>query len=261
MQSNNNYSVAFVGSGNVATKLAISLHNKGVNIREIYSPTIVNANKLASAIDAKAIKSIRDFSSEIDVIIISISDNALKNLHYTDFPIDSIICHTSGSVEMEIMNSCKNYGVFYPLQTFSKHTNVEISEVPFCIEANNEYSAEILNSLAKVLSNNVSNVSSSERAKMHLAAVFACNFTNAMYSIAEDLMQESGLDFNYLRPLIIETANKANKFSPKEIQTGPAIRNDDIIMNKHIAELKQNKEYSKLYSLMSDIINKTIKQK
>ncbi len=260
MKTIKNISVAFIGSGNVATKLAQSLYKEGISIKEIYSPTFSNAQELADTVDATPIESLNNVSQNIDIIIISISDSALKEIDLPKFSDNTIICHTSGSVNIEILNKHNNYGVYYPLQTFSKNTNVDISEVPFCIEANTESNLETLFSLAELISNDVSIVTSLEREKMHLAAVFINNFTNAMYSIAEDLMQESGLNFDYLKPLIKETANKAIKHSPREIQTGPAVRNDKSIINKHIRDLDNNEEYSNIYKQLSDLIYKLKKK-
>ncbi|OYT12277.1 MAG: hypothetical protein B6I18_01105 [Bacteroidetes bacterium 4572_112] len=256
MENLKNISVAFIGSGNVATKLATSLHQQGVCISEVCSKTASNAQLLATKVNAKPILQLKDISSEIDIIIISISDKALHEINLSELPNKALICHTSGSVDMQVLNICSNYGVFYPLQTFSKDTKIDITEVPFCIEGNTQENQEKLMVLASFLSKNVSKVNSKERAKMHLAAVFTCNFTNAMYSIAEDLMQQSGLDFEYLRPLIKETATKAITHSPSQIQTGPAVRNDRNIINKHIQELDSNTDYKELYSLISKIIYK-----
>lgn len=260
MKTSKNLSVTFIGSGNVATKLAISLFEEGISIKEIYSPTIANAQKLALVVDATPIESINKLSTNIDIIIISISDNALKEIELPEFDENTIICHTSGSVNIDILNKYTNYGVFYPLQTFSKKVDIDISEVPFCIEANTESNINTLTLLAEQISDNVSIVTSLEREKMHLAAVFINNFTNAMYSIAEDLMQESGLDFDYLKPLIKETAKKAINHSPIEIQTGPAVRNDKNIIKKHIQDLDNNEDYAALYKQVSDLIYKLNKK-
>ena len=250
-----NLSVSFIGSGNVASKLAEALFNANIKISKIYSNTFNNAKTLANKVNATAISKISTFDKNTDIIIISISDKSLYTIDYKQLPANSLICHTSGSVDMQLLNNCKNHGIFYPLQTFSKHTDIDISNIPFCLEASSEENLNTLWTLAKSLSSNVQKINSQQRKKLHLSAVFACNFTNAMYSIAEDLLAESELDFDILRPLIEETAKKALGNSPHQIQTGPAIRNDDTIMNKHIEELNHSPKYATLYSLMSDIIS------
>ena len=237
----------------MATKLGENFVAKGVSISQIYSKTIGNAQKLAKHINSTAINSLAELDINTDIIIISISDKALKMFDFSLLPTDSLVCHTSGSVSVNILSSCSNYGIFYPLQTFSKNADVDIKKVPFCIEANSESNLKILKSLANVLSDSIYEVSSIEREKLHLAAVFACNFTNAMYSVADELLSKYGLDFNILRPLIEETAKKALLNKPSDIQTGPAIRNDKEIMAKHIAELDNN-NYKDLYLLISKTI-------
>ncbi len=255
MTAISNISVSFIGSGNVASKLAEALFNASIKVSKIYSTTFENAKTLANKVNAIAIDNISDFDKNTNIIIISISDRSLYTIDYNQLPTNSIICHTSGSVDMQVLNNCKNYGIFYPLQTFSKHTNIDISNIPFCLEASSEENLNTLWTLAESLTDNVQKINSEQRKKLHLSAVFACNFTNAMYSIAEDLLAESELDFDILRPLINETAKKALGNSPHQIQTGPAIRNDDTIMNKHIEELNHSPKYAMLYSLMSDIIS------
>ena len=250
-----NLSVSFIGSGNVASKLAEAIFNANIKISKIYSNTFENAKTLANKVNAIAISSISAFDKNTDIIIIAISDESLYTIDYKQLPDNALICHTSGSVNMQVLNNCKNYGIFYPLQTFSKQTNINYSNIPFCLEASSEENLNILWSLAESFTSNVQKINSEQRKKLHLSAVFACNFTNAMYSIAEDLLSESELEFNILRPLIEETAKKALENSPHQIQTGPAIRNDYTTMNKHIEELNHSPKYAKLYSLMSDIIS------
>jgi predicted short-subunit dehydrogenase-like oxidoreductase (DUF2520 family) len=254
MQKSKKYNIGIIGSGNVATKLAVALHNQANNIAQVFSPNKENSLKLAKLINAKSLNSINDFSNNLEIIIIAISDKALTEIDLNFLPKNALVCHTSGSVSIEILNNRNNFGVFYPLQTFSIQSDVDISKVPFCLEANSKENLLKLKNLTMSVSENIYEINSEERRKLHLAAVFACNFTNAMYSVAEDLLQSDGLDFNLLRPLIMETARKTNINSPKEIQTGPAIRHDNEIMNKHIEELHKNSQYADLYKTMSDLI-------
>jgi predicted short-subunit dehydrogenase-like oxidoreductase (DUF2520 family) len=149
-----------------------------------------------------------------------------------------------------------NYGIFYPLQTFSKTKAVNISEVPFCIEANTDKNEQLLVDLAKVLSNNVELINSEQRKKLHLAAVFACNFSNYMYTIADELLSNDNLDLNLLKPLIIETANKIKDNSPKAMQTGPAKRNDKAVIEKQLQLLANNPAYKDIYQLITEQIIK-----
>jgi predicted short-subunit dehydrogenase-like oxidoreductase (DUF2520 family) len=250
------YKIGFIGSGKVATALAKAFHNNGLQVLQIYSPNKDHSTKLARIINAKALNSIEEFDKEIDIIIISTTDTALLEIDFSKINKSTLICHTSGSVGIEVFKAHKNYGVFYPLQTFSNQKQVDIQKVPICIEANNSENLSKLMQLANIISQKVEEVDSAQRESLHLAAVFVCNFTNAMYSIGEEILEKSNISFDLLRPLINETAMKVQEHSPKEVQTGPAIRNDKVIMNKHIDELKSLNNYSELYELMSKIISK-----
>ena len=137
-----------------------------------------------------------------------------------------------------------------------KNKSVTINEVPFYIEANNDETKNTLLDLAKSLSNNVNEINSEQRKKIHLAAVFACNFSNYMYSISEDILNQSNIDLDILKPLIIETAKKIQNNSPKTMQTGPAKRNDDVVLKNHIELLANSKDYQDIYKIITDNIIK-----
>ena len=165
------------------------------------------------------------------------------------------IAHTSGSIGLEIFKSnFTNCGVFYPLQTFNKEVDITFSEIPLCIEANNpEFEKELLK-IGESLSNSVVKMNSEQRKQLHIAAVFACNFSNHMFSIADDILQKSNVDFNLLHPLIRQTIKKIEKHSPKSVQTGPAKRNDKKIIESHLQSLEKNQQ--ELYKLITNSIIK-----
>ena len=157
--------------------------------------------------------------------------------------------HTSGSVCL------KNVGVFYPIQTFSKNIPLDLKKVPFCVSAKNKDFENILFKVAKSISNHVYQIDEKQRKVLHLAAVFACNFSNNMYAIAQDLLKKSDLDFEMLKPLIIETANKIRQHSPKSVQTGPAKRRDMQTIENHI-DLLEDEDLKRLYKLITNQIQK-----
>ena len=170
---------------------------------------------------------------------------------------NTAIVHTSGSIGMNIFSdNFSNCGVFYPLQTFNKEVEVNISEVPFCIEGNSLKFENQLTQIAKRISNNVVVMDSEQRKQLHIAAVFACNFSNQMFAIADDLLAEKNIDFEILLPLIKQTIAKLDKNKPKTVQTGPAMRNDKTIIQEHI-NLIQEKEIKVLYQKISANITKT----
>ena len=245
--------ITFIGSGNVATHLAIALKEAGKEIVRIYSRTPANAKALAGKVDADFTNNTEDIAGEADIYIVAVSDDALlqtaEKLNFND----GLVVHTSGSAQMDILKGCsENYGVFYPLQTFSKSRKVDFNKIPLCIEANNPGSREQLKNLALSLTDKLYFVNSEKRRTLHLAAVFACNFPNFMYSVAQKILRKNELDFDILKPLIKETAEKVQQISPADAQTGPAKRGDDKIMKLHIEMLKDYPEFQELYKIISE---------
>ncbi len=254
-----NKHIVLIGAGNLATQLGIALHNAGYFISQVYSPTKKSANLLAKKINAVAITDFKKLDLEAAIYIIAVKDDAIANVSKKLNLKDKIVVHTSGSVEMNILkNTSKNHGVFYPLQTFSKNKKVDFSSIPICIEANNKSTSTSLTYFANSISNHIQKVNSEQRKQIHLAAVFACNFSNHCYSIAENILKKNKISFNILQPLIEETANKIKYNSPSEMQTGPAIRGDKKTMNAHLKLLSKKKLLKEIYKLMSDDIAKKL---
>ena len=149
----------------------------------------------------------------------------------------------------------KNYGVFYPLQTFSKRKPMDFSSIPCLIEGVNEFSEDVLLQMARALSHDVRLTTGADRRIVHLAAVFGCNFVNLCYSLANETLKRRGLDFGLLLPLIDETAAKVHRLLPKDAQTGPAVRMDKAVMERQMS-LIDDAEERRLYALMSEMIHK-----
>ena len=225
-----NLHIAIVGAGNVATHLGKKLHTK--------------FSKDISKIDKNA-----------DVIILAIKDDAIVEVAKKLKLNNKIIIHTSGSVGMEVLKrSSVNYGVLYPLQTFSKKRKIDLDKVPVCIEGSNKRTEQLLFSLGRSISTNVIRINSKQRKAIHLAAVFANNFTNHMYAIAEDILKKEKLQFDLLKPLILETAGKVQEMDPSSAQTGPAKRKDKKIIRQHLKMLSYKKKYRDLYQRISNSI-------
>jgi len=247
--------IVLIGAGNVATHLALTFYKSGLNIFQIYSRSLDSAQELAEKVQAQQLTDFHHLNLSSDLYIISIADNAMEEVTSHLDLNDKFVVHTSGSVPMEILNTVStNYGVLYPLQTFSKIRKLDFNNIPLCLEANNSNNFEKLNSIAKLISKNIQVIDSEQRKKLHLAAVFACNFPNFMYSIAEEITNQSDIDFDILRPLIKETADKILEISPREAQTGPAKRGDKKIMNEHLEMLSEFPEFKEIYKLISSEI-------
>ena len=245
--------IVLVGAGNMATQLALALSNKGCEILQVYSRTIDSARLLAGRIGECTLytNSIAEIVTDADLYIFSLSDSALPDVINQMQPNGALWVHTAGSMPMDVFaDKCARYGVLYPMQTVNKDRVVDWSDVPIFVEASNEDDTQYLVQLSQRLSNNVSRSNSQQRQSLHLAAVFACNFSNHMYAIAERLLNEQGLDFDVMKYLIRETEHKAESISPVDGQTGPAVRNDVNVMDKHLALLGDTPE-GELYRLIS----------
>ncbi len=246
--------IGIVGSGNVATHLAKAISLSKHQLTQVLSRNLERAKILTNNTASEAIDKPSMLNPKLDILIFALKDDVLHSDFISQFPKDLILCHTSGSVSMEAFINFPNHGIFYPLQTFSKQKEVDFKEIPICLEANNQAVLHKLHSLASSLSNHVYEINSQQRKALHLAAVFACNFTNLMYDISEKLSQESGLDFEILRPLIKETAAKVQDHLPTEVQTGPAARNDNKIIEEHLKLLSNHRNYKEIYQILTNVI-------
>lgn len=242
--------IVLIGAGNVATHLGKGLKNAGHTIVQVYSHTQAHAQELAAQLGAQHTISIHDLAPA-DIYLVAVKDDAVSEIA-KQLKLEGIVAHTSGSLDMSILKSISGrHGVIYPLQTFSRNKNLELSNIPFCIEASDKSTEEALAALARSLSGNIHFISSERRRTLHLAAVFASNFTNHMYTIAGDVLEKQDIPFNILLPLIEETASKVRSNSPRDAQTGPAKRLDQTIMAKHIDMLRTDDTLQAIYKLLS----------
>lgn len=249
-----------IGSGNVATHIAFALRAAGIRITQVWSKQQKNAQLLASQVHSTAIENLAEIDQEADFCIVSVKDDAISEVIREVVGFKGVIVHTSGSVELSVFGHLfEKYGVLYPLQTFSIKKEVNFKMIPVCIEANSPETLELISQLAEKLSNNVVEVRSDKRKILHLAAVFACNFTNHLYTLSANLLAEHDLDFDIIRPLILETAEKVQHSSPLDVQTGPAIRNDNQTLKKHEELLLKQPQLLTIYKTLSESIKKTKK--
>lgn len=248
--------ITILGSGNVATHMAAALKNTGHQIVEVFSPNLQNAAFLAYHVKAEAVDNLEQLKST-DLFLIAVKDDAIGATAAQLAKYQKPVVHTSGATSLATLEKhVAEAGVFYPLQTFSKVREVNFKTVPLCIEANSTKLKQMLMELASTISNQVHKVNSGQRRTLHLAAVFASNFPNYLYHIAQGLLADSKLDFNLLRPLILETAQKVQDNLPNEVQTGPAIRNDEQTMQEHLKLLEHDQYLQQVYRLLSEGIGK-----
>ena len=248
--------VIFIGAGNVACHLAPALHEAGYDIVQVFSRTEPSARNLAEQIGARFTTALAAIDPTADVYLYAVTDSALPELAARVNAPDALHLHTSGSMGLDVFaGHARHFGVLYPLQTFSKHKAVRFSEINFFIEGNDDFARRKVREMASALSRHVQELDSAGRKRMHLAAVFACNFTNHLYEIAAELLAEAGIDFRVMLPLIDETTEKIKTLSPYEAQTGPAVRNDRNITDKHLALLADKRELETIYRLLTDDIH------
>lgn len=247
--------VVLLGSGNVAFHLAKAL-TKSSNIDFVqhysrndmsnteFNQTTLKTNNINNLVQA-------------DIYIIAITDDAIANFSKKLIFKKGLVVHTSGSMPLNTLQCKANKGVFYPIQTFTKNQDVPFKNIPIAIETEKNDDFELLNNFTKSISNNVYKINSSQREKLHIAAVFANNFSNQMYNIAKDICDTNNFSFDILKPLILETANKIQTLNPAQAQTGPAKRNNQKVIQNHISQLTGEKK--EIYQLISNSIIKTLK--
>jgi len=242
----------FIGAGNLATHLAKALFLKGHNIVQVYSRTETSASVLAGQVNAGFTTNPKEIPNTADVYFVALKDSVFKEvLPKIDFG-NRLVVHCAGSIPMNQLESYShNFGVFYPFQTFSKQRDIDFSKIPVFIEANNHKNESLLLHIANEISQIVAVLDSDKRKTLHISAVFACNFVNHFYCIAQHILNSKSIDFEVIRPLILETAMKVQEFSPENVQTGPAVRFDKNIIDLHLSELSENPDYQQLYETIS----------
>ncbi|MFD0748860.1 Rossmann-like and DUF2520 domain-containing protein [Mucilaginibacter calamicampi] len=249
--------ITIIGSGNVATHMAAALKNAGHNIVQVYSRDMQNAALLAYHVKAEPVDDLQHITPDTDLFIIAVKDDAIGIIAEQLAKHDKLIVHTSGATDLYVLLAFTDKaGVLYPLQTFSKVKEVNFRQVPLCIEGADAAITKQIEELAQSISNNVYRVDSAQRKILHLAAVFACNFPNYLYEVARQLLDAKGLDFELLRPLILETAQKVLERLPAQVQTGPAVRNDTGTMNDHLKLLAETPHLQDIYTMLSQGIIK-----
>lgn len=255
--------VVIIGSGNVAEALALALAHTPppYKLIQVYARNTARARQLAQRSGASW-ASTPELLAEADLYLMAVSDDQIENLSQQLNFGEGIVAHTAGSVSLEVLSEeISNRGVFYPLQTFTQGRHVSFVQIPLCIEGENSHTYETLYQLAHSLSNRVIQTTQTDRTYLHLAAVFACNFTNHLYAVAQEMLSAQGIDPHVLNPLITETSAKAlDADCAARVQTGPARRGDNKTLEKHLKLLAKTPELEILYKQLSQQIWETSKK-
>jgi predicted short-subunit dehydrogenase-like oxidoreductase (DUF2520 family) len=247
--------IVFLGAGNLATHLAPALQEKGAVINQVYSRSETSAKTLAQLCRCDYTTSPDQIKTDGELYLIALRDDVVeKTLNKLEF-IPSCIAHTSGSLGLHVFpEKFKHAGVFYPLQTFSRNSSVDFKSIPFCIESNSEQSLSLLMKTAGLISEKVIEITTEQRNQLHLAAVFANNFSNHLFSLSVKLLKEKNIPSDLLNELILETSRKAVYTDPESAQSGPARRGDLSVIEKHLKMLDSHPELKQLYRMFTDSI-------
>lgn len=246
--------ISIVGSGKVATQLGLAFKLVGLEVKQICSRTLSHAQNLAEKLESKATDNLQDLVP-VDLVLVAVSDDAVTDV-ISKIDSQLSVAHTSGNTALQYRPDSAPSGVFYPLQTFQMDSEVVWEEVPICVEANPDELQNQLKELAKLLSTNVQSISSAQRKVIHLAAVWACNFSNHVTAVSEEILSENQIDVGILNPLLRQTFENILAGNPKEKQTGPAVRNDSKTLGEHAELMHENPEMKALYLAISNhIIN------
>lgn len=246
-------SVVIIGSGNVATCMGKALHQADINVLGVYSKQLAHATALATQLNTQTFKQASDVPAKADLYILAVNDEAIKDVA-AQLNVDGLIVHTSGSTSLDALAAHKRRGVFYALQTFKKDTQPDFANVPFLLEAASSDDLAKLKELASTLSKRILEVNSNQRLSLHVAAVFANNFTNHLFAVSRIIMEENNLPVDLLHPLMLQTVENAIKHDPRLMQTGPVVRKDMATVAMHLEQLQRFPAYRQLYELLSQSI-------
>jgi len=246
------YSLTILGAGNVATHISRHLHFQGQVIREVWSRSEASARELAAEVGAKASFGDQAVAEGSDFYLLAVPDRGVAELARRHAGMDGIWLHCAGSIDREVLSpQFRQYGVLYPLQSLSKSKGIDMSQVPFLVEGSDAESTRSIMELAGLLSETIRECDSEERMKLHLAAVFANNFSMHMVYLASRILEAEGGDLSPLLPLLRESLAKIESMGPGPAMTGPAIRNDRQTMSRHLELLEGHPEWQKMYTFMS----------
>ena len=254
------YSVSFIGSGNIATHYAQALYTVGCSVDSVLSRRLPSAKKLASTVGAKATTSYKKINKDSDFYILAVPDGMIKEVAIQLSKViakESIVLHTSGATDISVISDLFSNAAFaWPPQSISQNKDIDFTKVPICIGATNQKTEKKVLTLFSKITRISYRINEEQKLALHLAAVFANNFSNHMFQLAYEICEKHKLDFKLLYPILQETSNKVIGQEPKHVQTGPAVREDHSTINKHLSLLSSDKTKKKIYSLLTDSIQK-----
>jgi predicted short-subunit dehydrogenase-like oxidoreductase (DUF2520 family) len=254
---NKTCNIVILGSGNLATNLASALKNSGNRIVQIFSRNKANAQRMAMLLGiASFTDSYEEIEKDADIYIIAVSDSSIRDVATSVKHVKGLVVHTAGSIDISVFQDIfTDYGVFYPLQTFSRQRILSFSEIPICLEASSPENMALLKQIANGISSSVHEIDSSQREILHLAAIFVNNFSNHLFYLSSEILRSANISQHLLDQLIKETVDKAISLSPQLAQTGPAVRNNMDVIAKHMELLRRFPDFfGEVYQVLTDSI-------
>jgi len=246
--------ITIIGTGNVATILGKKVLDAGHHVVQVCGRNKNATVALAETLQAMPVYDASNLSAEGDIYIIAVSDNAIREISGQLTVKNKMVVHTAGSVSKLVLDRVsKNYGVLYPLQSLRKEMKI-LPQIPFLVDANTADDLTLIYDFAKTISDHVQVADDQQRLRTHLAAVIVSNFSNHLYTLAEMYCKKEKVDFALLTPLIHEVAGRLQSHTPAEMQTGPAIRNDQRTIETHLKLLSDYPEIKNLYAYFSKSI-------
>jgi len=246
--------IVIFGNGNVATHLGKAFFEAGHGILQVFGRNRARAQELATALEAKAVGGLAELDLTADLYLLAVPDEAIASLAERLPRLKGVVAHCSGATGLSVLGGLQDYGVIYPLQSITKSADLAIRTVPFAVEGNTGQTTALLLGLMRKISPRAFVCNSQQRLALHLAAVFANNFANALFQIAHEILQENGLPFDLLKPLILETAQKVQTHAPRDAQTGPAKRSDARTIRTHLDFIGKKNDRAEIYRLMTKVI-------
>ena len=249
--------ITFIGSGNVATHLALAMYGRGHVIEQVWSRNIDHANLLAARVEAKPIHKLSKLTDNANIYIIAVSDDALPEVANEIRVNNALVLHTSGATSMDVLSKCSTrYGVLWSPQSFVRDVALEYGELPFCIQGCDAATEDDIAEFVGMISTHLYRTDQSQRMYLHLSAVFVNNFSNALYAVAQQICREHNVPFEILHPLVMTTAKKLQWGDVRFQLTGPAVRNDVNTIKSHREMLADNPEVLSLYDSLTALVKK-----
>lgn len=251
--------IVIIGTGNVATILGKRFLAADHEIVQVCGRNQLYAEELADTLSATATTDLKQPDPAADLYVLAVSDAAVAAVASGLQVNNKLVVHTAGAVSKDVLSVCsKNYGVLYPLQSLRSELN-EQPDIPFLVDGNTEDDIALITEFANTISNQVQQANDEQRLKLHVAAVMVSNFTNHLYTLAKAYCLQEHVDFTMLLPLISSVADRLYEYEPSAVQTGPAVRNDEATIQKHLSLLQQHPALKTMYILFTDSIKKMYK--